>query len=248
VKHDHREQHGNDGLGGEHRGADTRRRLLLKGAHLGERGERRRGRRGHGERAASGKRAGQQALAHQLGGYRRQREAYARSEGGERAPCRSDKPRHHGENGQRRQRHLGFTVAGPRCARLLRRSARCNQRHADHEREHRGYLHEADLLAEAPMARPQQQHQPEREHRLDDRQRRERQGERVERPAGAHERGRDKPAGAAHEPREQCRAQRQPRRLAPRLGCLQDCTGVVEKRGERSEEHTLDLVHGRARA
>ena len=96
----------------------------------------------------------------------------------------------------------------------------------DHERD-RDELAGADGLAEHARAEEEQQQQPERERRLDERQWRERQGEHLQRPAEKRERGGGEPARVADELAEQRDAQRMARADPARLQRLEGVAGLV---------------------
>ncbi len=117
--------------------------------------------------------------------------------------------------------------------------------HARDDGQHRADLPAPDRLAEVPCADDEQRDEPAGERRLDDRQGREQQRERLQRPACNVEPGTRQPARAPREPCQQTDARARLGRHLTRLQRLERDAQVVEQRGRSTGQRTeQDRRHG----
>ncbi|MDX6700049.1 MAG: hypothetical protein QOF26_275 [Baekduia sp.] len=136
--------------------------------------------------------------------------------------------------GQERQHADAAEDRGERrVAGMVRRGVRGDerqQRDAGQDAEHRERLADAHALVQMARADEQQQHEPEGERRLDDRQRREQQRGRLQRPAQQVQRRARQPAATADEAQQQRRTQRVVSGRLPRVERLKGEAEVVQRR------------------
>jgi hypothetical protein len=253
MEDDRCRQRGHDDLEGEDRGRHARGGAALQRAGVEQQAEDRRA--GDEQRPAERVQrvATVERVAEQLGGQRRQRERRAGGDDdrpGARARARAEAPGHDRDQRDGPEHDRDARHGDVRVDRVAARR-RGERQHRD-AREHGGSgepLAPRDRLAQRAARERQQQHRADAERRLDDRQRCEREGHDLERPANCAEREAREPPRPAQKAPEQHGVQALGRVLRARLARLHERRAVEargrRKRGEDPEEE-VEAAHGRA--
>jgi hypothetical protein len=253
MEDDRRRQRRNDDLEGEDRGRHARGGAALERAGVEQQAED--GRAGDEQRPAERvqRLATVDRVAEQLGGQCRQRERRARGDHdrpGARARTGAEAPGHDRDQRDRPQHDRDAPHRDVRVDRVAarRRGERQHRDPGDHGAGGEP-LAPRDRLAQRAAREREQQHRADAERRLHDRQRCEREGRDLKRPADRAEREAREPAWPAQKTPEQHGVQALGGVLRARLARLHERRAVEargrRKRGEDPEEE-VEAAHGRA--
>jgi len=192
----------------DHR-CDLDRGPRLQAAHLAEHAHHRCRSRGQPPKRRRQQVAGREVIGCQLRRHGAPPEGHAGAHHRDLGEVMAERAEHVGQQAEQSQRHQHERdrelLGGVR--RAARRSAQRRPDDPQHDRRHRQVLVPAGTLTEHALGDHEQHHQPHRERRLHDHQRREQQREHLQRPAEHGQARAEQPARALQEPPHEREAQ-----------------------------------------